>query len=86
MPTKRVNYYLMKVARLSGWLLFVMMILYIVTAFSLTGEWKLVDLQTASIIHKVFEWPLIVVFLAHSLTTIYFAMRRWGWIRKRTRA
>lgn len=85
MPTKRLNYYLMKVARLSGWLLLVLMILYILTAFSLTGEWKLFDLQTASVIHRLFEWPLIVVFLAHSLTTVYFAMRRWGWIRKRTR-
>ncbi|OHB80926.1 MAG: hypothetical protein A2V98_26415 [Planctomycetes bacterium RBG_16_64_12] len=86
MATKRVNYYLMKIVRVSGWLLLALMILYILTGFSLTGEWKLVDLRTASIIHKVFEWPLIVVFLAHAITTIYFAFRRWGWIKKRTGA
>jgi uncharacterized integral membrane protein len=86
MARAKVNYWLMKTARLSGWLLLPMMILYIMTGFSLTGEFKLFDLRTASIVHRVFEWPLIVVFLAHAVTTIYFAMRRWGWIKRRTKA
>jgi len=82
----KINYWLMKTVRVSGWLLLPLMILYILTGFSLTGELKLFDLRTASIVHRVFEWPLIVVFLTHAVTAIYFAMRRWGWIKKRTRA
>ena len=89
MAIKRLNYYLMKIARASGWLLLLLMILYILTGFALCGEYgvsKLIDAQTALKIHQVFEWPLIVVFLAHASVTSYFAFRRWGWIRKRTRA
>jgi len=83
MPRKNIHYYLIKTARLSGWLLLVLVILYIVTGFSLCGEYgvsKVIDYRTALEIHKIFEWPLIVVFLVHSGITIYFAMRRWGWI------
>jgi len=89
MVSRNTNYYLIKAARISGWLLFLLMLLYILTGFALCGKLgfsRLVDLQTALIIHKIFDWPLVAVFLAHSLITIYFAFRRWGWIKKRTKA
>ena len=85
MPRKNIHYYLIKTARLSGWLLFVLVLLYIGTGFSLCGEYgvsKVIDYTTALAIHQIFEWPLIVLFLVHSGITIYFAMRRWGWIGK----
>ena len=88
MASKTVNYYLVKTARLSGWLLFALVLLYIVTGFALCGEYgveKWIDVGTALAIHKIFEWPLVVIFSVHSLVTIYFAMRRWGWIKKRAR-
>lgn len=89
MGNRSTGYYLMKTARISGWLLFVLVLLYILTGFSLTGEFgvtRLISLQTAVVIHKIFEWPLIVVFLVHSAITIYFAFRRWGWIKKRRKS
>ena len=89
MARRNVHYYLIKTARISGWLLFLLVLLYILTGFSLCGEYgfeKLVNYQTSLIIHKLFEWPLIVVFVVHSLVTIYFVFRRWGWIKRRTRA
>ena len=89
MARRNVHYYLIKIARISGWLLFLLVLLYILTGFSLCGEYgfeKLVNYRTSLIIHKLFEWPLIVVFVVHSLVTIYFAFRRWGWIKRRTRA
>jgi len=90
MAGKKLNYYLMKIARVSGWLLFVLMITYIVTAFSLSGDFgfsRLIATEWAGAIHhRILKWPAIVVFLVHSLVTIYFAFRRWGWIKKRTRA
>jgi succinate dehydrogenase/fumarate reductase cytochrome b subunit len=88
MPTKNINYYLIKAARISGWLLLFLMILYILTGFSLCGEYgfgKLIHYQLALGVHKVFEWPLIAAFLVHSSVTIYFAFRRWGWIKKRAK-
>ena len=89
MASKTVNFYLVKTARVSGWLLFALVLLYIVTGFALCGEYGVenwIDVRTALQIHKIFEWPLVVIFSVHSLVTIYFAMRRWGWIKKRTRA
>ncbi len=80
------TYYLVKTVRVTGWLLFLLVLLYLVTGFSLCGEYgvqSLISSQSALAVHKVFEWPLVVVFTLHSSITIYFAMRRWGWIKKR---
>ena len=87
MAKKNVNYYLLKTARWSGWLLLPLMILYILTGFSLCGKFgfsELIAPETARDIHQIFEWPLVGLFLLHCSTTIYFALRRWGWIGKRT--
>jgi succinate dehydrogenase/fumarate reductase cytochrome b subunit len=87
MAVRTIHYYLMKTVRLSGWLLFVLVLGYILTGFSLCGKLgfsRVVDLQTALAIHKIFDWPLVAVFAVHSAATIYFALRRWGWIRTRT--
>ena len=86
MPRKTLHYYLLKLARLSGWLLLPLMIIYIGTGFALCGmlgfsRWM--DLQTALVIHRVFDWPLVAAFLAHASITSYFALRRWGWIKNR---
>jgi len=89
MATRNFQHILVKTARLSGWLLFFAVLLYIVTGFVLCGEpgfSGLCDPRTALAIHKVFEWPLVAVFFVHSCITIYFAFRRWGWIKKRPRA
>jgi len=40
----------------------------------------------SEIIHKTFAWPLVVIFLVHSIIAVYLAMRRWGWIGKRKKA
>ena len=89
MSSKNLHFYLIKIVRVSGWLLFFLVLLYIVTGFVLCGEpgfSKLCDAETALGIHKVFEWPLVGVFVVHSAITIYFAFRRWGWIKRRTKA
>ncbi len=86
MTARSWNYYLVKTARLSGWLLFLLVLLYIVTGFALCGELgveRIIDEQLALSIHKIFEWPLVATFVTHSVVTIYFAFRRWGWIKTR---
>ncbi len=86
MPRKTVHYYLLKLARLSGWLLLPLVILYIGTGFALCGMWgfsRWIDLQTALAIHQFFDWPLVALFFVHASITSYFAMRRWGWIKNR---
>ncbi len=86
MPRKAVHYYLLKLARVSGWLLLPLVILYIGTGFALCGKLgfsKWMDLQSALVIHQFFDWPLVGLFLLHATITAYFAMRRWGWIKNR---
>ncbi len=88
MLKKNIHYYLLKTARLSAWLLLLLMLLYILTGFALCGELgmsRLMDLQTALHIHKVFEWPLVFLFLIHASITIYFSFRRWGWIKSKSK-
>jgi cytochrome b subunit of formate dehydrogenase len=87
MARKNIHYFLIKAARISGWLLLPLMIIYLVTGFALCGKLgfgRLIDLQTALVIHQILDWPLVGVFLVHSSITIYFAFRRWGWISSRT--
>ena len=79
-----IHYYLVKIARVSGWLLFVLVLVYILTGFALCGKLgfgQLIDLQTALGIHQILDWPLVAIFVVHSAVTIYFALRRWGWIK-----
>ncbi len=88
MARKTFHYYLLKLARLSGWLLLPLVIIYIGTGFALCGMFgfsRWIDLQTALSIHRIFDWPLIGLFLVHATITSYFAMRRWGWIKNRKR-
>lgn len=81
-----INHFLIKIARVSGWLLFVLVLIYILTGFALCGKLgfgQMIDLQTALGIHQILDWPLVAIFAVHSAVTIYFALRRWGWINNR---
>jgi succinate dehydrogenase/fumarate reductase cytochrome b subunit len=87
MARKSVNFYLIKTVRVSGWILFFIMLLFISTGFALCGKFgftRVIGTQKALTIHKIFDVPLIFLFLVHSLIGIYLAFRRWGWIKKRT--
>ena len=87
MAAKNLNYYLIKTARISGWLLLPLMLLYILTGFAMRGEFglgRLLAAEEAKVIHQDFRWPLVAAFLIHTLITVYFAMRRWGWLKKKT--
>jgi hypothetical protein len=86
MRKKTLHYYLLKLARLSGWLLLPLMVLYIGTGFALCGKFGMnrwIDNQTALAVHQIFEWPLVGLFVSHTTVAVYFAMRRWGWIKNR---
>ena len=83
---RTVHYYLIKTVRLSGWSLLVLMAIYIVTGFALCdklGMRQLLDTQSALVIHQIFDWPLLAAFAVHSSLTVYFALRRWGWIKSK---
>ena len=89
MAKRTVNYYLIKIVRLSGWILLPFVLLYIGTGLTVCGKFGRVSrdwIKASEILHKTFVWPLVVIFLAHSIIAVYLAMRRWGWIGKRKKA
>ncbi|NQT84079.1 hypothetical protein HQ563_13720 [bacterium] len=89
MAKRSANFYLLKTVRFSGWVLFFIMLLFITTGFALCGKLgfsSVISTQKALTIHKIFDFPLIFLFLVHSLVAIYLAFRRWGWIKKRPKA
>jgi len=88
MARRSVTYYLIKTTRVSGWFLLVAVLLCMVSGLSMCGQLGFENLMsdaTALAIHKTFVWPLLVLFLVHSFTSVYLALRRWGWIGKRTK-
>lgn len=87
MAGRTTHYYLLKLLRLTGWLLLPLMLLFVVTGFSMAGKYgfnKLVGPQYSLAVHKSFDLPIVVLFLAHSLLGVYLSLRRWGWIGRKT--
>jgi hypothetical protein len=85
MRKRKPIYYLVKVCRGSAYLLFFVMLLFVGTGFALCGEYgveRLISSEQALLIHKLFDWPLIGLFLVHSGIALYLAMRRWGWVKR----
>jgi len=88
MAKRTLSYYMIKTIRISGWFLLLIALLCIMSGFAMSGTWgfeKLLDSDTALAIHQTFVWPLAGLILVHAAASIYIAMRRWGWIGRRTK-
>jgi succinate dehydrogenase/fumarate reductase cytochrome b subunit len=90
MARRNVYYYLIKLNRLSGWVLLVVVLGYLVTSFAYCGRFgfsRVLPPELARTIHTwdVLFWPLVAAFPVHSIIAVYFALRRWGWIKKQTK-
>jgi len=47
------------------------------------GFGKLLNEDTALMLHRMFHMPLMLLLLAHVVPAVYLALQRWGWIRHR---
>ena len=86
MAAKPDVYYLVKVGRLTGWLLLLFIAVYLVTGYAMCDKFeakRLISVETAQIIHRDFDLPLLYTFLVHAIVSAYLAFRRWGWIKSR---
>jgi hypothetical protein len=78
-------YYMVKVSRLSGYLLFFVMLLFVFTGFALCGKYgvdRLISPRDALAIHQLFDVPLVILFALHSAAVLYLSIRRWGWLKR----
>lgn len=83
MATGKRSLFPLKTVRVTGWLLLIVVALYIFSGFAMAGKLgfnRLISAQDALAIHKTFDWTLVVLYLVHSAFSVYLALRRWGWI------
>ena len=81
----RFGHYAIKTLRFTGWPLLLLLLLYLVTGFAMSGQFgfgMLMDAKQALTLHKAMHIPLLVVLSAHAVCAVYLAMRRWRWIKK----
>jgi len=79
-----VHWTLQKINRISGYVLFPVILVFMVSGFGMTGNYgfdRLLSAETGRQIHQTLLWPVIGLFFIHSLVSWYFAFRRWGWIK-----
>ena len=82
----KLNFVLLKIVRWSGWPLLPLVLLFLLTGYTMDGRYglsRLLDEKSALTCHRMLHLPLIVLVLAHSLPAAYLALLRWGWIKPR---
>ncbi|HEY3323800.1 MAG TPA: hypothetical protein VGP72_25335 [Planctomycetota bacterium] len=82
---RSTDYFLLKTARVSGWLLFGLVGAYLFTGYAVCGKFGVSDILSkdgAVWFHRGFDLPLLIAFLTHSATSVYFALKRWGWLKR----
>jgi hypothetical protein len=67
---------LVKINRFSGWALFVLMVIFLVSGYSMVNR-ILLPLPLARYLHMELDRLLVLFFLAHVLTSTRFALARW---------
>jgi len=68
---------LQKISRISGWLLLLLIILYLLTGYSLAGKYglhRLLDPSIARVIHGNLDFLLIILLILHVLPWV---KRKW---------
>ena len=82
----QLNLVSLKIVRWSGWLLLPLLIAFLLTGYIMDGRYgfgKLLNEDTALMLHRMFHMPLMLLLLAHVVPAVYLAIQRWGWIRHR---
>ena len=83
------HYVLDKIIRISSWPLLVVVIVFLVTGYAMSGQYGLGALLAATpalALHKLLHGTLVVLLVVHALPATYLAFRRWGWIGKTNKA
>jgi len=81
----RLNLICLKTVRWSGWPLFPLVGLFLVSGTIMSGRFGLsgvLDERQALALHKLLHLPLLVLLLVHTVPAVYLALQRWGWIGK----
>ena len=89
MAKRNLNYYLIKIERLTGWFLVPILVTFLCTGYALCGEFgvdRWLDPNQALAVHQFLDLPLLALFLVHATLAANFSFRRWGWIGRRKKS
>jgi hypothetical protein len=81
----RLNLICLKAVRWSGWPLFPLVLLFLLSGYIMSARFGLsglLDEKQALALHKLLHLPLIILLLVHTAPAVYLALQRWGWIGK----
>ncbi len=81
MNSSKVLRYLIKIERWSCWFLFVLLILFFVSGYSVAGMYgfeKIMSKRLALTIHSTLHIPTLVLFAIHMAIRLYFTIKRWS--------
>ncbi len=79
-----VNFWLLKTSRISAYVLIVLMLVYLITGFSMIGLYdmhRIVDKNFAIYMHVNLFLYLIIFLVLHCGIDVYFALKRWKIIK-----
>ena len=71
---------LIKLNRFFAWLLLPFIIVFFITGYAIVGKYslqKFMEPNLAFKIHAIIAVPTLLLFLAHSGISVFFAMKRW---------
>lgn len=71
-----VNRHLIKVNRISAWILLVLMIIFLVSGYAWVDR-IIIPVGQARWMHTQLDTWLVIVFLVHALISTKFALKRW---------
>lgn len=81
----RLGHYAVKTLRFTAWPLLVMLLLYLVSGFAMSGRFgvgKVLPAKPALALHKWLHVPLLIVLPVHAVCAVYFALLRRRWIKR----
>jgi cytochrome b subunit of formate dehydrogenase len=71
-----INRYLLKLNRISAWILLVFMIIFLISGYAWSNR-TIMPLQLARYLHSQLDMYLVFFFLVHVLISTRFTLARW---------
>lgn len=76
MKKMNMNRYLIRISRISAWILLVLMIIFLVSGYAWADR-IIMPVGQARWMHTQLDTWLVIAFLVHALISIKFALKRW---------
>ncbi len=83
MPSMNAGRILVKINRISAWMLLIFMVIFLVSGYAWTNR-TIMPLQTARYLHTELDLYLVFFFLVHVLISTRFTLARWRMGHART--